>query len=94
MATPSIYAINAQCLGGELVDNKKEKGATGASMLHGSRETMDSNESPTQAEQRSKEETNDLLNQDMDDLEFESKMTHINFCFKNRGLQECIEVLG
>ena len=58
----------------------------GASMLNGSTETMDPDDYSTPAEHGSTEKSADLLNQGMDDLEFEYEMACINFYFKTIGL--------
>ena len=57
----------------------------GASMLHGDTDIMEPNDSSAPAEHGNTEEPAALLDQDMDDPDFEDEMACINFCFFNRS---------
>ena len=50
-------------------------------MIPGATQTMYPNESSISDEHRIKDESYDLLNQVMDDLEFKNVKARINFCF-------------
>ena len=74
-------------------DKKKEGGGTGANMIHGDTETMETDQFSTPAEHWSIEEADTLMNQGMDDQDPEYKTARINFCFKTIFLQEYTKVI-
>ena len=60
-------------------------------MIHGETDKINPNDPPTPAEQGRIEEAATLLNQYMDDLEFEDETAWINLYFKKIGLHEFME---